>query len=965
MTDTQPPAVNTELVNTLLAQPDEATQIAFLQAADLLNPSGLANLLHVAHQLIRQQPTSTRQVAQLFLADSIIAIVPDLQPQATYLLAQTHAINGRFSTAQTLIEAAKAGYLAQNDPIAALRTNLGLMNVLAEQGNYPAALAAGQQILDAIAADDPTSPQAIPPELLPTLTTMALHNRGVCYEQMGQYEAALTAYQLAESTYQTQGMAEHVAHIRNNRGVILLGLGRGTQALNAFVTAAAQYAQNGSTLLQAKSILNSGTAHLLLGNFGQSLAAFQHANDLLQPLEAESERQIVLLDTATAHLALNLYPEAIAGFREAAAALQASGNSHQQARALWGLGAALTAQGQFEEATAVLNQSLQIFSEIGNLPLATSVMLEQAGLHAVRQQRGLALQAAQAALGQVIDQEWPIQRIYAHLRLADLLLPDGTAVADQLTQAEQVLQAAPLPQLRYRLRQRQGHLALLQNQLDDAQTLLETAVADIEQARGTLAQEMLRASFLRDKTAAYEDLVQLYLKRGDETSLQSAFAIAEQAKSRALVDLLTGLVQTKVETAVDPDVAARLETLQADLNTLYNQALQGGESGERRIRLADLNARAARLEREISRLQLGSGTPVHLPVPDAFTTPISLNEIHQTLPDDVTLLTFFTIGDEILAFVSQQGELRAVRQVASLTAVAQSVQHLQRQWAHFRGGATFVQRNLPLLERSAQNVLAALYQLLIAPLAACLPAGGQGEAPRLAIVPHGLLHQVPFHALYDGQQYLIDRYEISYGPSATILALCQKRPSCTSRKSLIFGVADPEIPAVAAETNAVQALLDDAHLYLNEAATRQTWQAQASGSRVLHMACHGLFRGDNPMFSALKLHDGWLTASDVMQQDLAGALVTLSACESGRSRVLAGDELIGLTRAFLGAGAATLVVSLWLVEDETTAVLMADWYARLRQEKSGATALRQAQLALKQTYPHPYFWAPFVLLGKR
>jgi CHAT domain-containing protein len=140
---------------------------------------------------------------------------------------------------------------------------------------------------------------------------------------------------------------------------------------------------------------------------------------------------------------------------------------------------------------------------------------------------------------------------------------------------------------------------------------------------------------------------------------------------------------------------------------------------------------------------------------------------------------------------------------------------------------------------------------------------------------------------------------------------------------------------------------------------------RAPGCGILHLACHGMFRGDNPMFSSLKLHDGWLTAAGVLGLDLGGALVTLSACESALNRVLAGDEIVGLTRGFLGAGAATLVASLWLVQDETTSWMMERWYARMRDGARWTTALHEAQLALKERRPHPYYWAPFVLIGQR
>ncbi len=152
---------------------------------------------------------------------------------------------------------------------------------------------------------------------------------------------------------------------------------------------------------------------------------------------------------------------------------------------------------------------------------------------------------------------------------------------------------------------------------------------------------------------------------------------------------------------------------------------------------------------------------------------------------------------------------------------------------------------------------------------------------------------------------------------------------------------------------------------VGESATVEALRNEASGSGILHLACHGLFRSDNPMFSALELHDGWLMAADAMSLDLSGALVTLSACESGRGEVIGGDEVLGLTRAFLGAGAATLVVSLWLVQDETTADLMGNWYGRLRDGEGRTAGLRAAQLELKERHPHPYYWAPFVLIGKR
>jgi CHAT domain-containing protein len=336
----------------------------------------------------------------------------------------------------------------------------------------------------------------------------------------------------------------------------------------------------------------------------------------------------------------------------------------------------------------------------------------------------------------------------------------------------------------------------------------------------------------------------------------------------------------------------------------------------------------------------------------------------------VPLLAYHVAGDEILAFVYTHERIRFVRRLSTVERVRRLLHRLDVQWDRFRAGQGFTQRHKATLERSTRQVLAALYTELLAPLEALIEQAatvteGTGAAPKLVVLPHGPLHRVPFHALFDGDRYMVERFEVSYAPSATVYALCQQRSSRNLGRALAFGVEDPSIPAATAEARAVSERIIGAEARLGREATVATLQDEAPRCDVLHLACHGLFRADNPMFSSLKLGDSWLTAADALSLDLPGILVTLSACESGRSEVIGGDEVLGLTRAFLGAGAATLVVSLWLVQDETTAALMEDWYGRMGDGIGRAAALRAAQLAVKEQHPHPYYWAPFVLIGKR
>ena len=953
--------VDAGFLEELLALPTLEQRSAFLRTAGLLGAEGLERLLDFADRLIHSDPGKAQRLAALCADLADLAGAPTAAAQASYILGQTHAANGELGAALRMTEAAHAGYMACGKHLEALRTNVGRMSVLLELGLYREALDAGQVVLDAL---DGRSELAITPtrEQSELLTALVHQNRGGCYEYMGRYEDALRAYAIAEERYRALGMTERLGEILDNRGAILLLLGRGKEALAAHEEAAAVFAASGLTLSHAKALSNIGEANRQLADYGRSLDAFERARRLYDALDALADEGLLLIDTAGAYLELNLYAEALATYQEAHGVLRDTGMVHDRARALWGMGSTLIARSEFEEAENALAEAAELFEAAYNRPLLSGVMLEQAALQEARGDHGTAVATARRALELVSGKDCSVQRVYAHLRLADLLSPDAAKAESHLLEARRLAERLALPHLRYRLNERLGSLRRLQGRDEEARVLLETAVDEIERLRGTVAHETMRASFLRDKTTAYEELLRLYLARGDEEDSQSAFAIAERAKSRALVDLLTGVAK-ELTTPADDAVEGRIRDLQSDLNATYTQMLEGTDDDG--PPLPDLRGRAIDLEREISQLRLRAAA-----TSDLFTPPVASDSLEHP-PSDVTLLAYHLAGDEIVTFVQGRGGIRIVRNPGSAATIARLVQHLELQWDRLGAGREFVERHMTLLERSTRRVLSSLYGELIEPLEPLLneavdpTSDGTGASRKLVIVPHGLLHRVPFHALHDGGSYLLERFEVSYAPSAKVYSLCQKRISRGLDKALVLGVADPSIPAVAEETQAVVRHLPAAELLRDQQATVEALRSKVPGCGVLHLACHGMFRVDNPMFSSLKVGDGWLAAGDVMRLDLAGALVTLSACESGRNEVFAGDELMGLTRAFLGAGATTLVASLWLVQDETTAELMENWYELLSEGVGRATALRHAQLALKDKYPHPYHWAPFVLIGQR
>lgn len=991
-----PPLI--DVIDELLLFPTVSQQTDHLLTADLLTTAGLSALLTAAERLVGAAPEQAYKISQLCEYACLRANLFALLPRTAYLQAQIHAIRGEFAIAQSLIETARRGYEALGMTLEALRTTVGFMRVLGETGHYQAAINAGQQALVQVSVITGEPGAAEPPDYR-AVAAMLLQNCGACYEQIGRYDEALAAYAAAETRYQQLGMVEEQASIIENRGAVLMAQGRVHDALAAFTYAQQIYGQAGLDFYQAQALINIGEAHLLLSNYMPSLRAFEQAMHLFERLGEAVDRPILLRQMGDAYLALNLHAEALDAYGQAKAALHAAGLTFHYALTLWGLGVTQIARNQLTAAQQTLTAAADMLRTLDNRPLLSALLLEQSRLLEVTADAAQARLLAQQALALVEVSNWTVQKIYAYLRHADLALPDLAAAEQWLQAAQQLSETVELPQLRYRLQQRWGHLRLLQGDRIAAQCHLEQAIDDIEQFRSTLLQERLRASFLHDKRAAYQDLVRVHLLGEDAQSMEAAFAVTERAKSRALVDLMAGVIPADPDELDDESLGAQLQLYQAELNAIYNEMLGGNANPSHHPAKASdpatLTSRATELEQTISHLRLrhllrhGASPNGQTAFLSPSASPFSMRTaIKQgALPGDITIVVYHIVEEEILAFVWTNGALHLVRHLATATAVQQLLQRLTAQWVRFRTGQAFIDRHQQQLVQSAQRLLHNFYIALMAPVEALLrtsaPAAPDGGRS-LVIVPHRFLHQLPFHAFYDGAHYLVERYAISYAPSATVFLLNQQRPLRTSGLALAIAVPDAQIPAAALEVAQVAQHLrthtPDVRLLVNEEATVAAVSALVNDCSRLHLACHGLFRSDNPLFSALKLHDGWLTATMVAQLKLnapgrlpddgesatrPGPLVTLSACESGRTQVMGGDESIGLVYAFLSAGAATLLVSQWLVQDAITACFMQHWYTQLATATDLAQALRTAQLAILAKHPHPYYWAPFVLIGQR
>ena len=340
---------------------------------------------------------------------------------------------------------------------------------------------------------------------------------------------------------------------------------------------------------------------------------------------------------------------------------------------------------------------------------------------------------------------------------------------------------------------------------------------------------------------------------------------------------------------------------------------------------------------------------------------ITLDEVQSRLATGSVLVEYYLAGTEARAFVVTRDLARIVQLPAAPEAIGEAIERFRFQIEKWGYGEDYRRGRDQLMLAGAQAHLDRLSELVWRPL--------QVEAERVLVVPHGPLHSLPFHALpIDGPAgaQVVDRFEVSYLPSASTLRYLRPaapRTAGNGASVLVVGVEDERIPKVEEEIERVRALFGHGEVLRSGSATMAEFRARAVAADYVHVAAHGVFRADDPHFSALRLADGWMSVYDLYGLELKAELVSLSACQSGRSWVGGGDELVGLVRGFLHAGAGSLLVSLWPVNDSTTADLMVAFYRALRAGTEAPAALQGAMQAVRAEHPHPYHWAPFVLIG--
>ncbi|MBU1054325.1 MAG: CHAT domain-containing protein [Proteobacteria bacterium] len=480
-------------------------------------------------------------------------------------------------------------------------------------------------------------------------------------------------------------------------------------------------------------------------------------------------------------------------------------------------------------------------------------------------------------------------------------------------------------------------IALAEGRKSTAEDMLKKTIEVIEKQRSSINSEAGRIGFVGDKQSAYAELTALLLA---DNRYAEAFAYVERAKSRALVDLLASQKDIKVRGGQ----AEQIKITLAELSKAENDLTVVAQSAEDKESQSKTRAVVLKLKKNLQ-----ENAP-ELSALVSVTTP-STTEIQEKIKDDETLLEYYCSGSKWYVFI-----------LTDKTIVAKKlpVADLENNIDALRKNITA--QDLPDFKQYSQ----ALYRQLFSLAAPVI------NTKKLIIVPHGSLHYLPFAALFDGNEYLIDRFSIRMLPSASVLSFLKQRAKEEDRGALIFGnpkLDDPKYDLKFAqdEALAISRIIPESNVLLRSDASKTNLQKFGSKYFIIHLAVHGIFDIDNPLNSALLLaadnmNDGLLRAGDLYNLSLNADLVTLSACETALGKVATGDDVVGLTRGFLYAGARSLISSLWQVDDETTRDIMINFYTNLSKMNKDE-ALRQAQLKVKKQYPNPYFWAAFLLTG--
>lgn len=826
---------------------------------------------------------------------------------------------------------------------------------------------------------------------------MSLNGIGGVYENLGQYQQALDYYQQALAIRRDIGDREGEGASLNSIGGGYSSLGQYQQALNYYQQALVIFQNLGHRAGEGTTLNNIGIVYQYLGQYQQALDYHQQSLAIKQEIGNREGEGASLDSIGRIYHNLGQGRPALEFYQQALVIAQEIGNRAGQAAILNNIGAILSDIGvnwqrrqEQERKRYSVTQATRPWDLIEDASPRHYKQAIKSYYQALTILKDMGDQSGQAVtlhnIGLVYNNRGKYEQALDHYQQSLAISLD---IGDRAGQGRTLANIG----LVYK---NQGNTA-------QAIDLLKQGIEVKESIQGDLKIEEFKTSFAAEQINVYEKLIRLLF---EEDRFEEAFYYVERSRARAFLDQIAN-GRLNIRSGADSKLLQQEETLKAQIaalriqlaqllkqeGLLQNQTiaartalikLRNHPSNELGIEaIASVQKQLSDCEKDYTKvltlLKLQSSEVASLVSTDVVT----LEEIQGLLDRSTTLVEYFVCEEVALVFIITRNSFQTVD--------LNSVECIQNLLKHLRGTPVRPQK-IQVQNRDAPNIvtqetltkqieafrrfatlkdphpLQHLHGWLIAPLKPYLTTS------KLAIVPHGVLHYLPFAALSDGKRYLSDDYTLVTLPSASVLRFLpeKRKPSTGTLLALGNPTTTEPLPALHYAEQEVKTI---AQLYgmqalVGAAATETAVFSQAGSAGILHIAAHGKYNRDNPLFSTLYLapddqHDGRLEVHDIYGLDLTSAtnLVVLSACQTQMGFLSKGDEVVSLNRAFLYAGTPSVMASLWSVDDKVTGLLMERFYTHLRSGMTKAEALRQAQMDVRAEYPQPYYWAAFVLTG--
>ena len=963
-------------------------QLALIIAQDLDDKTGIAVNLRGFGYVHASQGNYTQAVEylqrSLAIAEEIgdkVGIIRSLNLIGSIRQSQGDYIQALENYQKSLTMAQESG---DKTGAASALLNIGVIHQL--QGNYT------------YAHDNYQRSLTISQELKDrALIARGLSGMGAIHQMQGNYARAIEYYQKSLTISADLGDSFGSAATLRNIALVHEWQGSYAQALEHFEKSLAISMEMGDRSETARTLCYAGGIQRLQGNYIRALENCQKGLTISVELGDKAGAARTLHNVGNIHWSQGNYAQALEYYKQSLAISVELNDKLGIARTLNSIGTVHQFQGNYTQALENYRKSLTIAEEIGNRPETESAINHIGGIHQLQGNYTDALEHYQKSLriSQEIGDKAAVSRDLNNIGTIYGLQGNYTEAIELANQAALMAQQIGALETLWGARTTGGQAYQLLNNFEQAQRAFADAIASIEQLRDqVVGGEQQRELFFEGRLSPYHAMIDLLISHNYPAQ---ALAFAERAKARALLDVFQSgqTIITKAMTVEERERERVLNSELVSLNTqIYREKLRDQPD---QFRLNDLTThlKSTRLQLEAFHINLYAAHP-ELKIHRGNIGPMTIGELTSLIPNSSTaLLQYVVTESKTHLFVVTRSKTSRERVDLKLFTLNVKQKELTDRVEQFR-------TRLANRDFTADELGTELYSLLLKPANTEL----KGKTS-LIVVPDGVLWDLSFQALQPRKnRYLIEDASLSYAPSFTALReilKAKKKPANSSRAGavlLAFGnpaignetvqreksvFLDEKLEPLPEAERQVKMLAqiygsDHSKIYVLGDATEERIKAEAGNYRILHLATHAILNDASPMYSHVLLsqpgvrskEDGLLEAWELMNLNIDADVVVLSACETARGRVGAGEGMIGLTWALFIAGSPAAVASQWKVEVQSTTELMVEFHRNLKlaienpkSKMTKAQALRQAALKLLRSkqYRHPFYWAGFVIVG--